>query len=345
MKITAIFPEGVTSMTVNGIYQWDYGRELCIIADGLPSLVEVHFECTGMTEAAVRVAEVKDSAATVTIPDRCLEQTAPVTAWVYRIGTDSARTVLGLTLPIIPRAKPAAVGTPDDEARASTRYDELFNLTDRVLKNYETLDADIQAAIEAGTTATDAANEAEASKTSAATSETNAANSASDAAAAADRAESVIPLIDSTYLHHPCGRSPAQTFDFANQDFKIYAPFDDSWQGKAGKRHGTLFLACGYRIAAEANYNDMTQFLFFWDGISTIRVAGSNLLAYPKYDVTDFFYSEYVNITPTGESITEDGRRYNEGRVTFTAIVANGTGDGQDPGYNEVRIVPLTTWG
>lgn len=338
MNLIAIIPAGITSVTVNGLHQWDYGRGLNIVADGLPRLVEVHFSCAGMTEAAVRVAEVTDSTALVTIPDQCLEQTTPVTAWVYLKNDASARTAMEITLPIIPRAQPAAVGTSDDEARAATRYDELFNLTDRVMENYETLDADIQAAIDAGATATDAANEAEASKTSAATSETNAANSASDAAAAADRAESVIPFIDSTYLHHPCGRSPAQTFDFANQDYKIYAPVDYSTQGLVGKKHGTLFLACGYMD------NIMAQFLFFWDGISETYVHSPNALTFVAEPIR-MLAAQYIHVTPTDEYIEEDGRRYNVGVVKFYQTYPGGGEEQANPGFSEVRIVPLTTWG
>lgn len=104
--IKAIFPTGVTAMTVNGLHQWDYGQKLEIRAAGLPTLLEVHFSCANMEDAVVRACSVVDGAATAAIPDRCLEQSGPVTAWVYEIGETSGTTILTLTLPIIARARP-----------------------------------------------------------------------------------------------------------------------------------------------------------------------------------------------------------------------------------------------
>lgn len=104
--IKAIFPEGVTAMTVNGLHQWDYGQQLQIQASGLPALVEVHFACDGMKEAVVRSCSVTSGTLTAAIPDICLEQTSPVMAWVYIVGGSSGITTLTVTLPVIARARP-----------------------------------------------------------------------------------------------------------------------------------------------------------------------------------------------------------------------------------------------
>lgn len=106
MNLRAIFPAGVTAITVNGLHQWDYGRTLEIAADDLPALVEVHFACPGMNEAAVRVCSTANGTASAVIPDRCLEQTAPITAWVFIIDDAAGYTVKTITLPVIPRVKP-----------------------------------------------------------------------------------------------------------------------------------------------------------------------------------------------------------------------------------------------
>lgn len=122
MSIKAIFPEGVTAITVNGLYQWDYGRTLEIYDASLPALVEVHFASAGMDEAVVRVCAVVDGVVDAVIPARCAEQTAPVLVWVYVVGDTSGKTVKTITLPIIARTKPQpGASVPDD---ISDKYTE-----------------------------------------------------------------------------------------------------------------------------------------------------------------------------------------------------------------------------
>lgn len=124
MKLNAIFPAGVTDITVHGLHQWDYGRELVIQAPDLPAIVEVHFACPGMTEAVVRVCSVSLGAATAVIPDVCLEQTQPVTAWVYFVSETSGHTALTVTLPVIARTRPAP--SESIPAQVYDRYTELI---------------------------------------------------------------------------------------------------------------------------------------------------------------------------------------------------------------------------
>lgn len=107
VKVTA--PAGITEITVNGLHQWDYGQQLEVVCEGLPTLVEVHFACKGMSEAVVRACSVSAAGTfTAAIPDLCLEQTTPICAWVVAIGASSGTTLLKITMPIIERTKPAA---------------------------------------------------------------------------------------------------------------------------------------------------------------------------------------------------------------------------------------------
>lgn len=122
MNLKAIFPSGATELTVNGLHQWDYGRKLDIHAPDLPALVEVHFACSGMDEAIVRVSSAVGGVASVAIPDRCLEQSSPITAWVYEVGETSGQTIKTLTLNIKARTRPQAEGTIDPET--SDKYTE-----------------------------------------------------------------------------------------------------------------------------------------------------------------------------------------------------------------------------
>lgn len=125
MSIKATFPEGVELLTVHGLHQWDYGRRLEVSAPDLPQLVEVHFACAGARDAVVRLASVADGVASVIIPDTCLEQTAPVTAWVYEVGADYGHTALTVILPVTPRAKPTAATLP---VAVGDKYTELVGL-------------------------------------------------------------------------------------------------------------------------------------------------------------------------------------------------------------------------
>lgn len=107
MAIKALFPEGTTSITLNPLFQWDYGQELEIEAAGLPSLIEVHFACKDMTEAVVHTCSCVEGIATVAIPDRCLEQSGEITAWVYEIDGSAGRTIYSIKIPITARTRPA----------------------------------------------------------------------------------------------------------------------------------------------------------------------------------------------------------------------------------------------
>jgi hypothetical protein len=124
MSIKAIFPAGVDAIRVHGLHQWDYGRQLEIYAEDMPAMVEVHFACIDMKEAVVRACAVVNGVATATIPNSCLEQTAPICAWVYLIDGTKGKTVLTAVLHVTPRIKPASAPTiPDD---VSDKYTELI---------------------------------------------------------------------------------------------------------------------------------------------------------------------------------------------------------------------------
>lgn len=146
MSIKAIFPAGVTALTVNGLHQWDYGQTLEIQAEGLPRLVEVHFACTGMSEAVVRLCEVVDGKTSAVIPDVCLEQRSPVVAWVYEIDEDGGKTVLTVTMPVIARIKPPA-GT--SSPKVADQYAQLLTLYGDLLDGWTSGEVPVGRAFEA----------------------------------------------------------------------------------------------------------------------------------------------------------------------------------------------------
>lgn len=59
-----------------------------------------------MTEAIVRPCSVTLGVATVTIPDVCLEQSGPITAWVFEIAGEKGTTTKTITLPVVARPRP-----------------------------------------------------------------------------------------------------------------------------------------------------------------------------------------------------------------------------------------------
>lgn len=138
MAIKAIFATNQDSITVTGLYQWDYGQQLEIDAEGLPEVIEVHFSCTNMTEAIVRtcVRDEDSGVYTVSIPDDCLEQSTPITAWIYDFSVTQGKTVKVITLPVVARTRPSAVReiSADDGDQLATLITDLNNAVEG-LKN------------------------------------------------------------------------------------------------------------------------------------------------------------------------------------------------------------------
>lgn len=147
MNIQATLPTGVTEITVHGLHQWDYGRKIEIKAAALSgqAVVEVHFAYAGLTEAVVRTCSVSALTVTAAIPDECLEQTAPVLAWVFCPTSTEGFTILKVTMPVNPKTKPASLPTnpPSDY---SNQYTQLIKAANDLLANTYTK-SEIQAAL------------------------------------------------------------------------------------------------------------------------------------------------------------------------------------------------------
>lgn len=123
MAIKIVFPAGKATITAPSLYQWDYGQTLEIESADLLPIVEVHFACSGMTEAIVRPCSVNNGLATVPIPDICLEHAGIIMAWVFEINGTEGMTRKTITIPVIGRVKPAPGG--DIPTEVYNRYTEL----------------------------------------------------------------------------------------------------------------------------------------------------------------------------------------------------------------------------
>lgn len=125
MAIKAEFLAGQTEKRVSALYQWDYGQTLEIESPDLSTLVEVHFACPEMKEAIVHVCSVTNGVATVAIPDRCLEQSNLITAWVYEIEGTSGATTKVIYIPVVARTRPPR--THEIPQEVSDKYTELIS--------------------------------------------------------------------------------------------------------------------------------------------------------------------------------------------------------------------------
>lgn len=125
MAIKVVFPAGTASITVGGLFQWDYGQVLEIESAEIGSeIVEVHFACQSMSEAVVRPCTFANGVGTVAIPDQCLEQSSEITAWVFEITGTHGRTIKTITLRVTARKRPAKI--PDVPVEYVNKYAELI---------------------------------------------------------------------------------------------------------------------------------------------------------------------------------------------------------------------------
>lgn len=157
MAIKATFLTGKNETQTDSLYQWDYGQVLEIESAVLSSnTVEVHFACTNMSEAIVRVCTFSaDGVLTVAIPDDCLEQSSLITAWIYEIAGTQGRTSKVIRIPVVARTRPS-VGR-DIPTDISDRYTELMTAVNEAvedLKNGNVMVKNAQTAVTANSATT-----------------------------------------------------------------------------------------------------------------------------------------------------------------------------------------------
>ena len=105
--LEAIFSEGITTVTVTGLTQWDYVRKLTIKGLSYTDNVEVHFSNNIEKEAVVMEVTKSGSDLVTEVPNVLLEKNHDITAWVYIDSGTSGETVRTINLKVKPRIKPA----------------------------------------------------------------------------------------------------------------------------------------------------------------------------------------------------------------------------------------------
>ena len=125
MSVKAVFEPGSDVTVTDKLHQWDYGQTLEIEAYDLPLIHEVHFACPEMKDAIVRPCSTTNGIATVKIPDLCLEQVSPITAWVFVIDGTEGMTRKTITIPVEQKTRPNPTG--DVPVEIWNLYTELIS--------------------------------------------------------------------------------------------------------------------------------------------------------------------------------------------------------------------------
>ena len=128
MPILAQFTEGITEITVSGLYQWDYGQTIEIQCSSLTSSFEVHFANRKCAMAHIRMGTTANTI--IPIPDALLEQPCDIIAWVYCIGENEGCTIRVIHIPVTPRTKPES--DPSIDTTEQTQFQQMmaqFNQT------------------------------------------------------------------------------------------------------------------------------------------------------------------------------------------------------------------------
>ena len=130
--LEAIFNETTITVTLTGLFQWDFGQKLYIKGLSLPEVLEVHFANNREKEAIVRTAITQGDYSVVSIPDEMLEKNADIIAYVYLVGNDYGETIRSVILKIEPRLKPHnyVSAYPDAEIL-------LHDVLDKINKNID----------------------------------------------------------------------------------------------------------------------------------------------------------------------------------------------------------------
>ena len=244
MAIKALFPEGTTTISLAPLYQWDYGQELEIEAASLPSLIEVHFACNGMNEAVVHTCSCVGNIATVAIPDRCLEQSNEITAWVYEIDGTAGRTIYSIHIPITARTRPARSESIPQSVQDT--YTQLITEVNDLLESLQRGGVHVGYAIKAGSA--DKATTADSATTAVS------ANTAGSATSAVNDGDG--NKISDTYIKVPsdyANMPESQRFETGLYIFRVFM------LGSGYAEMHTLLIQTGGMIA-EYVYSNMFSF-------------------------------------------------------------------------------------
>ena len=130
--LEAIFTENVLTITLAGLYQWDYGQKLYIKGLELDATEQIHFSNQKEKEAIVMPLVKKGEHYICDIPNVLLEKSLDIICWIYDIGANSGETIRTVILKIEPRAKPQDFISTNPDAN-----DILSDALDKINQNFK----------------------------------------------------------------------------------------------------------------------------------------------------------------------------------------------------------------
>ena len=105
VKVRSIIADD--NMIVEGLTQWDRGQKLEIVGLNLPSSVEIHFAQKDDEDATPVVGSTMDGVTQVDIPDRMLQFSETIHAYIYLSDKSFGETIFTIHLPIRERNRPS----------------------------------------------------------------------------------------------------------------------------------------------------------------------------------------------------------------------------------------------
>lgn len=139
--ITAVFEQGKTTATAEGLYKFDYGQILRIKGLSLPKTVSVQFATEKMSEAILAIGITVETQTDVLIPNSLLRvETEPwdyiIKAYFYIVDGDSGKTEYVVDIPV--KYRPRTGEDYPDAETAAAMSEVLAEVNDAVSKTEKT---------------------------------------------------------------------------------------------------------------------------------------------------------------------------------------------------------------
>ena len=101
-------------ITVDGLWQYDYGQRLQINGLNLPDAFEVHLFWKGLEEAKVVTGYTENNKFYVDIPNESLKQRQAITVYIYLSTPETGKTVNTVMMFVNKRPEPEGFEIPED---------------------------------------------------------------------------------------------------------------------------------------------------------------------------------------------------------------------------------------
>lgn len=108
------FDSNTKVQVLSPVYQYDHGRKLYIYGLDLTKEITVQYTYLGISEAVTIAGRIDGDCYISPIPDAILMQDERISAYIYVEDELSGITIFEIKIPIIPRARPTSLYTPEE---------------------------------------------------------------------------------------------------------------------------------------------------------------------------------------------------------------------------------------